>query len=72
MFSKKIGANIEIRLGLHTGGFAEGDFRKRIEASTPLGRIAQPEDISKIAVFLASDDSGWITGEMLIANGGQR
>src|SRR6185295_12836620 len=52
--------------GLHAGGFAEGEFRKRMEASTPLGRIAQPEDISKIAVFLASDDSGWITGEIVL------
>jgi 3-oxoacyl-[acyl-carrier protein] reductase len=58
--------------GLHAVGFAESDFRKMIEAQTPLGRIGQPDDIGKAAVFLASDDSGWITGEVLLASGGQR
>ncbi len=37
---------------------------------TPLGRIGQPDDIAKVAVFLASDDAGWITGERLTAAGG--
>ncbi len=56
--------------GLHTAGFAESDFRKQIEASTPLGRIGQPDDTAKVAVFLASDDSGWVTGETLLVSGG--
>jgi 3-oxoacyl-[acyl-carrier protein] reductase len=58
--------------GLHAVGFAEGDFRKMVEAQTPLGRIAQPDDIARAAVFFASDDSGWLTGQIVIAAGGQR
>ena len=58
--------------GLHSVGFAESDFRKHVEATTPLGRIGQPNDIATAAVFLASDDSGWITGQTLIAAGGAR
>ncbi|HMF76469.1 MAG TPA: glucose 1-dehydrogenase [Bryobacteraceae bacterium] len=58
--------------GLHSGGIAESDFRKKLESLTPLGRIAQPEDIARAAVFFASDDSGWVTGQILIIAGGQR
>ena len=58
--------------GVHTLGFMGSDFQKNFEAQTPLGRIAQPEDIAPIAVFLASADSGWLTGEMLLASGGLR
>lgn len=58
--------------GLHAAGFAEGDFRKGIEAQTPLGRIGQPRDIATVATFLASDDSGWITGETFVTAGGFR
>ena len=58
--------------GVHTAGFAESDFRKQIEAQTPLGRIGQPQDIAPAAVFLASDDSSWITGETLYISGGLR
>ncbi|HMF77975.1 MAG TPA: glucose 1-dehydrogenase [Bryobacteraceae bacterium] len=58
--------------GVHTLGFMGSDFQKTFEAQTPLGRIAQPEDIAPIAVFLASADSGWLTGEMLLASGGLR
>ena len=58
--------------GLHAGGLAEGDFRKMMESQTPLGRIAQPEDIARAAVFFASDDAGWVTGQSLIVSGGQR
>jgi len=36
----------------------------------PLGRIAQPEEIAKVAVFLASAESGWVTGELIHVNGG--
>jgi 3-oxoacyl-[acyl-carrier protein] reductase len=58
--------------GLHAVGFAESDFRKMVESQTPLGRIAQPEDIARAAVFFASDDAGWVTGQTLILAGGQR
>ena len=58
--------------GTHTGGFAVGKFREEIEQTTPLGRIGQPEDIAKAAVFFASDDSSWITGESLFITGGHR
>jgi 3-oxoacyl-[acyl-carrier protein] reductase len=58
--------------GLHTVGFAESDFRKMVESQTPLGRIAQPEDIARAAVFFASDDAGWVTGQTLLLTGGQR
>jgi 3-oxoacyl-[acyl-carrier protein] reductase len=56
--------------GTHTAGFIGGDFHKAAIAATPLGRIGQPEDIAKVAVFLASDASGWVTGERITAAGG--
>ena len=58
--------------GVHTSGFIGSDFQKQLEAQTPLGRIGQPADIAPIAVFLASADSGWLTGETLLASGGLR
>lgn len=58
--------------GLHTAGFSEGEFRSQIEAQTPLGRIGQPKDIAPAAVFLASEDASWITGETLYISGGYR
>jgi len=58
--------------GLHAGGLAESDFRKILESQTPLGRIAQPEDVARAVVFFASDDAGWVTGQTLILSGGQR
>jgi 3-oxoacyl-[acyl-carrier protein] reductase len=58
--------------GIHTMGFLGTDFQKNIEAQTPLGRIGQPEDLAPVAVFLASSDSGWLTGETLLASGGLR
>ena len=58
--------------GTQTAGFAQGDFGKHVASTTPLGRIGQPEDIAKAAVFLASDDAGWVTGQTLIAAGGAR
>src|SRR5580692_5679481 len=56
--------------GTHTGGFVGGDFEKQIVAQTPLGRTGQPDDIGAVAVFLASADSGWLTGDQLLASGG--
>ncbi len=58
--------------GVHAAGFIGSDFQKQFESQTPLGRIGQPNDIAPIAVFLASDDSGWLTGELLLASGGLR
>lgn len=58
--------------GFHAAGIGEGEFRKQIEAATPLGRIGQPKDIATVAVFLASDDSGWLTGETFFTSGGYR
>jgi len=58
--------------GLRAAGFAESDFRKQLEAQTPLGRIGQPQDIAPAAAFLASEEAGWITGETLLIAGGLR
>ena len=58
--------------GVRAAGIAESDMRKQIEAQTPLGRIGQPRDIAPAAVFLASDDSAWITGETFYIAGGYR
>jgi 3-oxoacyl-[acyl-carrier protein] reductase len=58
--------------GVHAAGFIGSDFQKQFESQTPLGRIGQPQDIAPVAVFLASDDSGWLTGELLLASGGLR
>jgi 3-oxoacyl-[acyl-carrier protein] reductase len=46
------------------------EFEKQLVAMTPLGRIGIPSDIAKVAVFLASNDSGWLTGEIILASGG--
>jgi 3-oxoacyl-[acyl-carrier protein] reductase len=56
--------------GTRTAGFVGSDFEKGLVAQTPLGRTGKPSDIAAIATFLASDDSGWLTGELLHASGG--
>ncbi|HEY2681316.1 MAG TPA: glucose 1-dehydrogenase [Candidatus Udaeobacter sp.] len=58
--------------GVITGGFHESDFRTMMESQTPLGRVGQTDDIAPAAVFFASDDSKWITGETLLIAGGLR
>jgi 3-oxoacyl-[acyl-carrier protein] reductase len=58
--------------GTHAAGFVGSDFETWAVSTTPLGRIGQPDDIADVAVFLASDDSRWMTGESLIASGGSR
>jgi 3-oxoacyl-[acyl-carrier protein] reductase len=58
--------------GVHEAGIMGSDMEKQMVASTPLGRMGQPDDIAKVAVFLASDASGWITGERITASGGFR
>jgi 3-oxoacyl-[acyl-carrier protein] reductase len=56
--------------GTHSAGFIGSDFEKGAVAQTPLGRIGQVSDIASLAVFLASADSGWLTGDQLLASGG--
>jgi 3-oxoacyl-[acyl-carrier protein] reductase len=58
--------------GVQSAGLSEGEFRKQYESQTPLGRIGQPQDIAPAAVFLASTDSAWITGETFYISGGVR
>lgn len=58
--------------GVHAAGFIGGDFHKNTVAQTPLGRIGQPQDIATVSTFLASADSGWITGETFHVAGGFR
>jgi NAD(P)-dependent dehydrogenase (short-subunit alcohol dehydrogenase family) len=56
--------------GARDVGGLEGDRRAGLLAATPLGRIGQPEDISPVAVFLASDEARWVTGDVIFAAGG--
>src|SRR5579859_70244 len=58
--------------GTRNGGIVGSDFEKQTVAQTPLGRFGQPEDVAPVAVFLASQASGWLTGEVLVASGGLR
>ena len=57
--------------GAHATGVMGTEFKKQIIASTSLGRVGQPEDIARVAAFLASDDAGWLTGKIIFANGGK-
>jgi 3-oxoacyl-[acyl-carrier protein] reductase len=56
--------------GTVSAGHIGSDWEKTLVSQTPLGRTGQPNDIASIAVFLASDESRWMTGELLIASGG--
>ena len=58
--------------GFHVAGLFESDMQRAVESQTPLGRIGQPQDIAPAVVFLATGDSGWITGETLHVAGGFR
>jgi len=58
--------------GAHTLGMIGSDMEKHIVSVTPLGRLGQPQDIAKVAVFLASEESAWLTGERIAASGGFR
>ena len=58
--------------GTHSAGIEGSDFQATVKASTPIGRLGQPQDIATAAVFLASPDSSWITGETFIISGGFR
>lgn len=58
--------------GTHSAGIEGSDFQAAVKAATPVGRLGQPQDIATAAVFLASADSSWITGETLLISGGYR
>ena len=58
--------------GVHSAGIIGTDFEKQMVADTPLGRLGQPDDIAGVAVFLASDNARWLTGERITASGGLR
>ncbi len=58
--------------GVHSAGIIGSDFEKQMVADTPLGRLGQPDDIADVAVFLASDNARWLTGERITASGGLR
>jgi 3-oxoacyl-[acyl-carrier protein] reductase len=58
--------------GTHRLGIIGSDLEQEMIAQTPLGRLGQPEDIARVAVFLASDEAGWLTGERIRAAGGLR
>lgn len=58
--------------GYETLGVRDSDFEKQGVAQTPLGRVGEPDDIAPVAVFLASSESGWVTGETLRVAGGLR
>jgi 3-oxoacyl-[acyl-carrier protein] reductase len=58
--------------GTHAGGLLNTEWETSTIAQTPLGRLGQPEDVAKVAVFLASDDSAWLTGEQILTGGGLR
>jgi 3-oxoacyl-[acyl-carrier protein] reductase len=52
-------------------GILEGGMRQQMASSVPLGRMAMPEDIAKMAAFLASDDAEYITGQIHVVDGGR-
>jgi 3-oxoacyl-[acyl-carrier protein] reductase len=58
--------------GSHTAGIIGSEFESMLVSQTPLGRTGQPDDIAAVAVFLASDDARWMTGEKLTVSGGLR
>lgn len=58
--------------GTRSLGITGSDFEKVMISRTPLGRIGRPDDVAKVALFLASDESTWLTGEKISASGGYR
>ena len=56
--------------GVEAGGIAGSDMEKNVAAGTPLGRVGKPQDVATTAAFLASDDSGWLSGQTIYAAGG--
>jgi 3-oxoacyl-[acyl-carrier protein] reductase len=58
--------------GTHSQGITESEFRRQVEAQTPLGRIGRVDDVAPVVTFLASDDARWVTGQVLYVSGGNR
>ena len=58
--------------GTHSQGITESEFRRQVEAQTPLGRIGRVDDIAPVVTFLASEDAKWVTGQVLYVSGGNR
>ena len=58
--------------GTHSAGFIGSELENQMVAQTPLGRVGRPDDIAAVAVFLASDDLRWVTGEKITTSGGLR
>jgi 3-oxoacyl-[acyl-carrier protein] reductase len=67
-----INPGVIITEGSQAAGVIGSDFEKNAIAQTPLGRVGQPDDVATVAAFLASADSGWLTGEVIFAAGGMR
>jgi 3-oxoacyl-[acyl-carrier protein] reductase len=67
-----INPGLVVTEGTRTAGVIGSEMETGSVAQTPLGRIGQPRDIAAVAAFLASDDSAWLTGELLLATGGLR
>ncbi|MCB8876420.1 SDR family NAD(P)-dependent oxidoreductase [Acidisoma silvae] len=67
-----INPGVVVTEGARAIGVIDGEFEAAAVAQTPLGRVGQPDDIAGVAVFLASDDSRWVTGETIITAGGFR
>ena len=58
--------------GSRSAGYIGSSFQDWVVAQTPLGRVGQPQDIASVAEFLASDDAGWLSGQVLLASGGMQ
>jgi 3-oxoacyl-[acyl-carrier protein] reductase len=67
-----VNPGVVVTEGTHTMGFIGSDGQKYLESQTPLGRVGQPSDIAAVVLFLASPESGWLTGERMVASGGLR
>jgi 3-oxoacyl-[acyl-carrier protein] reductase len=67
-----INPGVVVTEGTQEAGIIGSDFETAALSQTPLGRTGRPDDIAAVAVFLASDDSGWLTGERIVASGGMR
>jgi 3-oxoacyl-[acyl-carrier protein] reductase len=65
-----VNPGLVITEGTQAAGIVGSDFEKGAVASTPLGRVGQPDDIAPPVAFLASDDARWITGETIFVSGG--
>lgn len=65
-----INPGLVVTEGTQTQGVLGSELETGLVAQTSLGRVGQPGDIASVAVFLASDDSRWLTGELLLATGG--